>query len=56
MGYTCLLTRERMKANCLKMIVVVVTAAAAVVVVVDVAGVGVVSYLTASRMPPGQDL
>ena len=34
MGYTCWLTRERMKANSLKMIVVVVVVAAVVVVVV----------------------
>ena len=35
MGYTCWLTRERMKANSLEMIVVVVVAAAAAVVVVE---------------------
>ena len=36
MGYTCWLTRERMKANSIKMAVVVVAAAAAVVVAVVV--------------------
>ena len=42
MGYTCWLTRERMKANSLKLIVVVVVAAAAAAVVVVVVAVVVV--------------